>query len=116
MKGKIRNTIYTAVLLFIGAVNNDAPVRWQERSIFDKFNNIIRRAFQNLTKLFQGVHGDAFISFEIGNGVRAETQFVDQRILGNALFFHCAPQGVIAYHIHSTLSLRYPYYLPKNTS
>ena len=66
--------------------------------------NFIGCALQGSTKLFQGIHSDGFVSLQIGDGIGAEAQLIDQRIGGNAPVFHGLPQRLIAYHIYTTLS------------
>ena len=75
-------------------------------SFFDKFHNVIGRAFQNPAQFFQRVHRYAFVPLQIGDGICAETHFVNQCVLGNALFSHGFPQRVIADHIRTPLSDR----------
>ena len=49
----------------------------QERLVFGKLNYFIRGTFQYLAKLFQSVHGDAFILAEIGDRIGAKAKFID---------------------------------------
>ena len=101
---------------FLSSSKMSRPCKQQGRSIFRKFDDVIRRAAQHLTELFQGVHRNAFVSFQVGDGISAESQLVDQSIGRDPTVFHGCPQRFIADHVPTPLSCRYKYYLMENAA
>ena len=74
-------------------------------SVFFKLDDVIWGTLQYFAEFFEGIHGNGLIAAQICNCIRAETQLINQGVCGNALFLHCTPQGIIADHIYTTLSV-----------
>ena len=67
------------------------------------FHNVLHAAVEDAAENIDGVGADTFVALEAGDLGGADMVFLDEGILGDALFLHKSPQFVVYDHSRTSL-------------